>query len=480
MDKPLDDADDANGRPTLWSNRSFLAMTGVQFLGAFNDNVFKQLVLLLCVDVAAKAGGADHYQSIAQIVFSLPFILFSGTAGFLADRFSKSRIIFVCKLAEVGIVLAGMAAFGLHSLFGLMVVLFCMGSHSAFFGPSKYGILPETVRSEDLPRANGLFLMTTFLAIIFGVALAGALKEAFNDSLWIASAFCLIFAGSGVAAALMVRATRAALPSLRFHADAVFLDRLTVRLLKSDWRMTQVLMVSSSFWFVAGVVQTTVNSFGRNQLKLGDGATSLLGAAIAVGIAGGAVLAGKLSGGRPNFTLVRVGAWGLFGGLVLLSLPGLNRAPSLVGPIGAGFVLFLLGVFTAMFAIPLQVFLQARPPKDQKGRVLGAMNLINFIGILAAGMFYGVCTTIFALPWLNIPPSGTFLATALVLAPIALFFYIPPDEFDAVRPAASAAEAASHAQPDPAAGAAPTGTEPAGTAVVGTAPDAPAAVPPVG
>src|SRR5687768_11130244 len=170
-----DDALDAVGTP-LFRDRSFWGMTATQLLGAFNDNLFKQLMLLLAIPVGAAAAQKADEQGLATMIFSLPFVLFSGFAGYLSDRHSKRNVIVACKLAEIGIMLLGMIgflAYGMTGYSGLLVVLFLMGTHSAFFGPGKYGILPELFREHDLPKANGVILMTTFLAIIFGTASAG-------------------------------------------------------------------------------------------------------------------------------------------------------------------------------------------------------------------------------------------------------------------------------------------------------------------
>ena len=164
---PLD-----NARPLL-RDASFWGLTATQFLGAFNDNLYKQLLLLLFVAVPHGEQTQD-WQSLALVMFSLPFILFSGFAGFLSDRYSKTRVIVFAKVAEIAIMAAGAAGFwamGQYGLTGpiigvLSAVLFCMGAQSAFFGPGKYGILPELFRDRDLPAANGIVLMTTFIAII--------------------------------------------------------------------------------------------------------------------------------------------------------------------------------------------------------------------------------------------------------------------------------------------------------------------------
>ena len=170
------EADQASpsARPKLLADPAFHGITLAQFLGAFNDNLFKQLMLLLAIGAKADAQGR------AMMVFSFPFILFSGYAGYLSDRYSKRTVIVLAKLAEIAIMVLGMIGFfqyGWTGYAGLLVVLFLMGLHSAFFGPGKYGILPELFRNDDLPRANGLILMTTFLAIILGTASAGLLEK---------------------------------------------------------------------------------------------------------------------------------------------------------------------------------------------------------------------------------------------------------------------------------------------------------------
>ncbi|MEM6777107.1 MAG: MFS transporter, partial [Planctomycetota bacterium] len=166
-------------------DRSFIGFLTTQFFGAFNDNLFKQLLLLLAIPPAVMAGveqpdGPD-LQGVATIVFGIPFVVFGGLAGYLADRFSKRTIIVASKWAEVAVMGLGMLAFLMAPVLGfvgLWVVLFLMGLQSTFFGPGKYGILPEMLHREQLSRANGLVLMTTFIAIIVGTAAAGPLKEA--------------------------------------------------------------------------------------------------------------------------------------------------------------------------------------------------------------------------------------------------------------------------------------------------------------
>jgi acyl-[acyl-carrier-protein]-phospholipid O-acyltransferase/long-chain-fatty-acid--[acyl-carrier-protein] ligase len=409
--------------PPLFQDAAFWSMTACQFLGAFNDSVFKQIMLLLCVQVALFADRPpDDYQWLAQAVFSVPFVLFSGSAGFLADRITKRSVIVFCKLAEVAIMLAAMAGFaasGRGALWGLLVVLFFMGMHSAVFGPAKYGILPEMVRARDLPRVNGLIQMTTFLALILGTATAGTLMVVFRGELWKAAAICVGLAVAGSVAAFGVRRTPIAQPDARFRWSAVLVDPDTWHILRGDGELRRALAVYSLFWFVAALVPLAVNALGTRQLGLDEQATSFMLASVAVGIALGCTMAAVMSGDRVRFGLLRAGAWGLIGCLVLLSLPGPD-APHLLGYRGSQAVLALAGVFTGLFAVPIQVFLQARPPETLKGRMIGTMNLINWIGIIGSAGFYFVWNRL--MRDLSLPESSTFLATAALLLPVAVFY----------------------------------------------------------
>ncbi|MEX0715784.1 MAG: MFS transporter [Planctomycetaceae bacterium] len=420
--------------PRLARDPAFHGMTATQFLGAFNDNLFKQLVLLICLDLGGAARGG-FLQMVAQGLFAIAFVLFSGFAGFLSDLTSKRTIVVLAKVAEIAIMLLGMGALFLGAvepawmLPGLLAVLFLMGTQSAFFGPSKYGILPEMFRGRDLPRVNGMVQMTTFAAIIFGTALAGYAKEWFQADLWVVSAMCVGIAVLGTATSLWVRKTPVAHTGLRFRLSSLAINAQTWNMLRSDRPLFGVLLISAVFWFVGGVMLPAVNEFGRFQLHVGDGRTSLLASCMGVGIAIGCAVAGKASHERVSFRLVHLGAWGMVA--TLAAMAGLGLAPLSVAALEwlARLDLMLAGFFAGLFVVPLQVFMQARPPEDQKGRMIGAMNLINWIGIVLAAGFFGLCTWAFgeqaalARAGVDAPVSWTFAVLALVLLPVALFYH---------------------------------------------------------
>jgi MFS family permease len=460
---------EVDSRPSLWRDPSYHAMNLTQFLGAFNDNLFKQMVLLICVDYARGAGHGRDYQSVAGFLFALPFVLFSGFAGFLADRVSKRRIVVTMKVAEIGVMAGGFLAFHALSgqLFWLIVVLFAMGTHSAFFGPSKYGILPELFRERDLSRVNGMIQMTTFLSIIFGMTLAGLIKEWYGDRLWVASEMCMGIAVVGTLTSLWVRRTPVAHPGLPFTRSALLMSSETWKMLRNDRPLLLTLLISSLFWFIGGVIQFLVNDFGKLQLRYGDGRTSVIVASIAIGIMLGCLWAGQRSKGPIGYGFVTLGAWGIvicllglaFLGAIegsLISAHGSAAAavsPSPpqdvpVKPVPAGGMgstsvgqgeplsamlvpsspfewmvrglLLATGIFAGCFIVPLATFMQIRPPADKKGRMMGAMNLFQWIAILIAAVFYFQAVNLCI--HFEVRRSWIFAMSALVMLPVALFF----------------------------------------------------------
>jgi len=475
MSAPLHDE-----RPTLLRDRSFWGLNLTQFLGAFNDNLFKQLVLLLCL---AQAHEGSDLQGLGLILFASPFIAISGYAGFLSDRYNKRTIIVLCKVAEVLIVLLGMVGFMTGSLPFLLGVLCLMGVHSAFFGPSKYGILPEMLRAQDLPRANGMILMATFLAIIFGLAAAGLAMQKFASTLWLASLPCLFIAVAGLVSSLFIRPTPTAQPNLKFAISSMAIAPDTRRLLRENHTLLGVLLMSSVFWFIGGTIYPpAINALCEAQFHLEHLWTGLLAASTGVGIAIGCMIAGVLSKDRVRSWIVRMGAWGLTFSLLLLAIPGPgwdaardeiktmklqkqakaagnvaegkdgvnssetvladkmiaaaeNPKPdsvvneyyrgTLLGPRGSAVALIAVGLFAGFFSVPLQVYLQATAPVEQKGRIIGAMNLMNWIGIAGAGVVYSIGRFILV-DWLMFPYATIFGFAAVLMLPVALF-YRPPD-----------------------------------------------------
>lgn len=428
------------------SNPSFVGYVSTQFLGAFNDNLFKQLMLLLAIPAAvageaaaAPDGGGSDLQGIATVVFGIPFVIFGGVAGYLADRFSKRRVIVFSKAAEIVVMVMGLFAFlaaPLIGFSGLWVVMFLMGMQSAFFGPAKYGILPEMMQSNQLARANGIVLMTTFIAIIFGTAVAGPLKDfagngdrdqlAAAANLWSASVVCILIAVIGTAVSFLIRPVSAAAPGLAFSSEYLVVPKPMRGLLRQDTSLLLALGASCVFWMIAGLTVQSVNSMCKVQLELSDTATSLMVALISIGIAVGGVSAGWLSrsgNGDTGPRLIQYGMWGVViaCGIMSITLPG---GQLLIGKWGLPVFLIVLGAAAAFFSIPIQVFLQARPPAELKGRMIAVMNQANFFAIVMSGVLYMILDRlVITMDW---PRSTLFAAMALLFLPVAIFYRLDP------------------------------------------------------
>lgn len=429
--------DETSAGPPL-TDRGFLGFLATQFCGAFNDNLFKQLLLLLAIPAAATAGDGGDLQGQATIVFGLPFVLFAGIAGFLADKINKRAIIVASKVAEIGVMMLGLAAFWFAPVLGftgLWVVLFLMGLQSTFFGPGKYGILPEMLAPKDLDRANGWVLMTTFIAIIVGTAVAGPLKDSVIEpglprmeaaqGLWLASFACIGIAVIGTGTSLLIRPIKAADPDSRFKWASAGIRGEVGALLKRDRALLSALLASCVFWLISGLTLQAVNSLGKTQLQVSDARTSLLVALISVGIAVGGGVAGALGRRLSPNHLLRIGTGGvvLLCGLLAVTIPGRGH---LLGFGGSVPVLILLGAAAALFAIPIQVFLQARPPEHLKGRMIAVMNQANFLAIVISGIVYIVLDRLISSQdW---PRSALFAFMAVCFLPVAIWFRLDDNQ----------------------------------------------------
>lgn len=419
----------------LLSDSSFWGLAVTQFLGAFNDNFYKQLMLLMAIP-AIGGNISDDAQGWATTVFSLPFVLLSSFAGYLSDKYRKNKIIVLCKVAEVAITLLAVVAFLVYAKLGdvgTWTVLVLMGTHSTFFGPGKYGILPELFDKRDLPRANGLILMSTFLAIILGVVMAGLLKDQLvtvnadgtpnYSNLWIGSLVCTAIAICGTATSMLIRSTPAAQPQAVLSTADLVISPPIRRLLAGDIPLLTAIIVSSMFYVVAGIVMPTVNSLGKLQLGIESSAQiSVLTGGLAIGIIVGAICANLVLKGMSPSRQVTLGLWLMMGALVLLGcwLPG---GKHLLGYWGSMLGLISTGIAAAIFVIPLQVFLQKRPPAELKGRMIATMNLANFIGILIAGPLYQLFLHLAS--WAGCPISSVFWMLAIMLLPIAIRYRMP-------------------------------------------------------
>ena len=354
----------------------FPAFLGTQFLGALNDNIYKTAVSLVAVGIAAGNEGS-LILSVAQGLFILPFILFSGYAGHVADAYSKRVVLIATKVFEVLVMSLAVVAFALSSIEMMLVVLFLMATQSAFFGPAKYGILPEIFGDRDLSRANAVLQMTTFVAIIIGTALAGLLLDAWPGRLWMLGVVLVGVAVSGSASSFGI--TRVPAPSVRrrFRRNPWAEVMIGLKHLWSVRPLWLTVVATAYFWFVGALMQIAIILFGKESLGGGELEVSILVVFFAVGIGIGSMAVGRLSGDKVEIGLVPLGAlgMGLFSLLLSVAAPSYELSAA---------CLLALGFSGGFYAVPLNAYLQQKADENERGRLLAAAGFLSNVGVLLA------------------------------------------------------------------------------------------------
>ena len=295
----------------LLRQRRFLPFFGAQAFGAFNDNVYKNVLVIVATYHAASYTQLDPelLTNMAGGLFILPYVLFSGIAGQLADRFDKALVLKVVKAAEI--VIMTIAALGLaaHSIEVLLTALFLMGVHSTFFAPAKYGLLPEVLQETELVGGNALVEMGTFLAILLGTLAAGLLAAA-GSSGAIATALIGI-AVIGCVISLAIPAMRPAAPTLRIDWQPWTSTWDNIRAARESRAVFQSILGISWFWFYGALVLAQLPLFAKNVLGGSEQIVTLLLVLFSAGIGVGSLLCERLSGRKVEIGLVPFGSIGL-------------------------------------------------------------------------------------------------------------------------------------------------------------------------
>ena len=403
-------------RPAKDSLRGFWSLFVTQFQGAFSDNVLRTLVVFMLVAMNLTLAEKHRIGELVSALFSLPFILFSMAGGFLADRFSKRTISIGVKVFEIGVMSLVLAGLIWEHIPILLVCVFLMGTHSAFFGPSKYGLLPELLPEKRLSWGNGLLELGTYTAILLGTVAAGLMAEYFRGHHGRSGIILIVLAAVGLVISLGITRVPAADPQRKFRAN--FLGNLfsQMRSWRGDRPLILAVLGNTYFSFLSALLLLNVFFFGADVLKVSEAQISWLNAALAVGVGLGSLTAGYLSGSKIEYGLVPFGAAGLSVASMLLAAPGLTLETSLVR-------LALLGFAAGFFIVPVSALLQHRPDKSKKGEVLAAANLLSFVGIfLASGAHYLLAEVA------KLPPSQIFLfGSVLTLAGAVYVVILLPD-----------------------------------------------------
>ncbi|HRP95147.1 MAG TPA: MFS transporter [Rhodocyclaceae bacterium] len=420
---------------TLLQERRFLPFFITQFLGAFNDNFYKNALVVLITFQAAQMTSLSPgvLVNLAAGVFILPFFLFSATAGQLADKFEKSRLIRFTKLLEIVIMLLAAVGFALMSLPLMLGTLFLMGTQSSLFGPVKYAILPQQLREDELVGGNALVETGTFVSILVGTIAGGLLVAVPNGPAWL-SAGVIAIAVLGYLASRAIPPAAAVDPGLKINWNPLTETWRIVRFTQGNRTVFLSILGVSWFWFYGALFLSQFPAYASEVLGGDEKAVTLLLAMFSIGIGAGSLLCEKLSAGRIELGLVPVGSIGL--SLFALDLWWASPTPGALGtglPMAALlaeplmwrvlFDLVMIGVFGGFFIVPLYALIQNRSEPSHRSRVIAGNNILNALFmVVAALMGAGLLAA-------GLSVAELFLVTALLNAAVALFIYRLVPEF---------------------------------------------------
>jgi 1-acyl-sn-glycerol-3-phosphate acyltransferase len=405
----------------LLSERRFGPFFAVQFLGALNDNVFKQaLVILLAYQTTSFTSmSSDTLQNLAQALFILPFLLFSATAGQLADKYEKSRLIAVTVALEL--VIMALGAWGLfqRDLLLLLIALFLGGVQSTLFGPVKYAILPQSLKEAELVGGNGLVEMGTSIAILVGMMLGGCLITQTWGVEAVAFVTCAISA-AGMAASAFIPRAPAADPGLRINWNPVSETARSVRFAAGNRTVFLSILGISWFWFYGAMLVTQFPNLSRNVLGGSESVVTALLVSFSLGIGIGSLLCERLSGHKVELGLVPFGSIGMT--LLAIDLWLATRSPhSLTPHVLAD--LGLIGLFGGFYIVPLYALIQSRSDPVHRSRIIGANNIVNALFMVAAA----VVAIALLSSGLTIPQ--VILVLGIMNAAVAIYIYTLVPEF---------------------------------------------------
>src|SRR5256885_6201079 len=394
----------------------FWGLIATQFQGAFNENALKFLVIYLILAVEKDQAQRDQLELLVGVLFAAPFILFSLTGGYLADRFSKRAVTIWTKVFEVGVMLFAAAALVGPNLKLALAAIFRVCTQGALFGPSKYGLLPELLPQERLSWGNGVLELGTFLGIIAGSVGGAVLAGVFAGREIYSGALLFGFTVVGLLCSLAISRVPAADPGKRFHLTALIDVWSPMKLIRGNRVLWLAVLGNTYFFFVGALLQFNIFLYGQDVLHLNSTRGGLLQAAVAIGIGVGSLAAGFLSGGKIEYGLIPLGALGMSAFGLSLSVPGLSFSAVLL-------LLGILGFAGGFFIVPISALIQHIPEQDHKGSVLGAANWLSFVGVgVASGAYYAMSH------WAHLSPGAIFLASAIgTLAATAYVLYLLPD-----------------------------------------------------
>lgn len=427
----------------LLGKRRFLPLFITQFLGAFNDNVFKNALVILITYIAADKAGMNPQilVTMAAGVFILPYFLFSATAGQLADKYERSMLIRYVKIAEIILMSAAAIAFAFHSVWMLMAILFLMGVHSTFFGPLKYTVLPQHLHPDELLGGNAMVSAATFLAILLGTITGGLLilaemdvpiltaltGGAISGGVLLVSLVVIAVAAAGWLASLNIPDAPAPMPELRISWN---IPRETWKLVvfaREEEDVFLSIIGISWFWLVGATFLAQFPNFAKSTLGADETVVTFFLTLFSVGIGLGALLCNRLLKGVVSGIYAPLGALGMAAFTVLLYWFSRDYAASPDAPLinmvdfasnSANWPilgsLLAISVCGGIYVVPLYAIMQARSHAEHRARTIAANNVLNALFMVASAL---ASTAMLAA---GFTVTDVFLTIGVVNLPVAL------------------------------------------------------------
>ncbi len=422
-----------NNQFRLFFERRFLPFFSAQALGAFNDNLYKNVLIILATYHASTYThlAPEVLTNIAGGLFILPFVLFSGVAGQLADRYDKARVLRIIKGCEILIMATAGVGFAMHSIEILLAALFMMGMHSTFFAPAKYGLLPEVLADNELVGGNALIEMGTFVAILLGTLAAGLLAS--HDEIHLITLGLIATAAAGFLCSLAIPTLQSAAPTLCIDWRPWTSTWDNIRAARESKSVFLSILGISWFWFYGALLLAQLPLYSKDVLGGSEQVVTLLLVVFSAGIGIGSLLCERLSGHQVEIGLVPFGSIGLTVFAIDLFFASPHRIASTSftalqfvhqsGSMRTLIDLGLIGVFGGLFIVPLYALVQQRSRRAVMSRVIGANSILNAVFmVVAAGLGAIALQAGMTIPQL-------LLATGILNAGVALYIYTLVPEF---------------------------------------------------
>jgi len=422
------------GQFSLLGQRRFLPLFLTQFFGAFNDNVFKNaLIVLLVFSLGKDTEQINFLTNMAAGLFILPFFLFSSTAGQLADKYDKAKLMRWVKTAEIFIMMAAAASIYTANTTAMLAVLFLLGLQSTFFGPAKYAILPQALSEQELIGGNAQIEMGTFVAILLGTICGGLLVGAENASVWI-SLVILTVAVLGWLSSMAIPSTSSAAPDLNINWNVFSQTYKTIGMAKQNPAVFLSIIGISWFWLIGAAYLTQLPAFTKSVLGADNTVVTLLLCMFTVGVATGSLLCERMSGNKLEIGLVPFGALGLSllgadlfwssSHFQTLQNAGVGEYLAAAGSYRILLDLFAFGAFGGFYIVPLYALIQIRSKENERAQIISVNNILNSLFMVISA---GMSAALLNMAELSIPQL--FLVIAIMNIFVCLFIFQQLPEF---------------------------------------------------